>query len=1390
MFSECIPAPFLYLVAPMLFPTQARRSKSSTSLRSVLRDLGIESKSTSEDLPQVVLGKLICIHRKTIHKYKGMVEAGVKPVYTEEHVAIGTVESDQCEPELPECLTEPTDVCLTEPTDVSREEELLKIEKYLEEEIFPQKGKLTLWQAHPNYGPGMRLAELATQWLVNGHSWNQWSDHLAWLRNHFPSSFGDLQHSKQFLRLFLPTLVATAHTCVASSLHSVLPAIGLPSFVARIIDVVSIDGRSLLPTIYVYTNSQGNLAWALLGMPCLEYRHEETAIGVPPATQPEWFGFHKAPQIVRSVHQVEAAHHIGKADRQLRVVLTVADQAIQGPGSVQFSREECKVEGRIEDPIAIGICRFHIADGVGAAVDKQFAETSLFDQLLRLIRRHFAFGTGHLILTSVATRFARMASEIESEAADIQARALTLQSEGKPLAAARLLTNAAKRAAEAKALHRAGWTKWHRPTAPRADGSRKVVYQSKARANLFQIHGLIYWGLKIRMQQSLESSRQARIKAGETPTAQTGLNTKAMKAWRSLGQATTNIEMLVFNMGRADFRQKHLQAYALEVQVSLKLSPLERAVDIAESMMAAIGALVAAQGIIRLLESLCRGLSYEIIPSTCGQKPRGRITNSVFLKDRREAMPRATTLWLLSKTLLAHRAWRSFPLMSMRLTEIVLAGYLRGVPLHGFEFEQKLEPLIPGNYLQAQWDRVAGLRKQRFDSTSRALQRLIKWAKAERHCFMERLLGVAPVRAAPNVGQAVGLPRVEEISQDLDDLRDESDCDEVPVQHCYFAPRQTPAIGGGALRDRVAVADLVETNYALKDKEIYEAAVALAESFASLGQVIGKDDDTTDLVDEIYEHVHEQIRVYPEAAGKTVQDRSSSSDESLCAREVQRQTNPMQASVSAAIGAEKSSSSSAAMGLPNSSAAGIGAQKWSSSPAAIGATKSSPSSAAIGAETASSSSTVIGARSEFIEHFLREPSRDWIIFKSKTTHKWKIVTTSRFFKAWRNHLTRNMHARNLFLLEVGVVFSPCIVEDDGMNKTKSVQNGLRLLHQQCQDRFWNVKNVDQYAKVIAVVPNEMSHPCTFEDLENQHGFLRQWLRSLKSEPFGHEFFEVHSCVVQRVDDHNRPIGKPLEVKQVEIVGASHWHHRWTPKENTIIQCNKYGRCMFLSTRRSPDMMKMYSYVMTTSISEIRARNVWNIVVGWHYFVHASISTESLAETVGSFLTALANSKINQSVRRIAWGAQLKAVGVKGTGSEDGFLAMAMNEHFGCKGPEGWHIRARGTSVDKGSHWRQADRQREKRVNEMPEWVRENILDLVRAGRMRLCKTLPMPAECMLSKADARHCQQDTVTAKRKHIDKEGEKQLQPSALAESLWRHLNLSRNALPSHARPGKRPR
>ena len=103
------------------------------------------------------------------------------------------------------------------------------------------------------------------------------------------------------------------------------------------------------------------------------------------------------------------------------------------------------------------------------------------------------------------------------------------------------------------------------------------------------------------------------------------------------------------------------------------------------------------------------------------------------------------------------------------------------------------------------------------------------------------------------------------------------------------------------------------------------------------------------------------------------------------------------------------------------------------------------------------------------------------------------------------------------------------------------------------------------------------------------------------------------------------------------------------------------------------MMKLYGYVQRTALSEIRARKIWHINICWQYTVHAAVSTESLAETVGSFLTTIDRSQANLSIPHIAWGAQLKALGVRGTGGEEGFHSMALNTHFSCKGPEGWHL---------------------------------------------------------------------------------------------------------------------
>ena len=156
------------------------------------------------------------------------------------------------------------------------------------------------------------------------------------------------------------------HTCLASTLHACVPALGVPSFLSRSIDVVSINGRSLLPTIHVFTDSQGHLSWALLGCACLEYTENaqiaslaaafgagQAASAASPAAisgsaepgSEELFGFfRKAKQLVQAVHSQETAYHIDRDDRAMRLITTVADNAIQGPNSAHFSEEERRVD--------------------------------------------------------------------------------------------------------------------------------------------------------------------------------------------------------------------------------------------------------------------------------------------------------------------------------------------------------------------------------------------------------------------------------------------------------------------------------------------------------------------------------------------------------------------------------------------------------------------------------------------------------------------------------------------------------------------------------------------------------------------------------------------------------------------------------------------------------------------------------------------------------------------------------------------------------------------------------------------------------------------------------------------------------------------------------------
>ena len=93
----------------------------------------------------------------------------------------------------------------------------------------------------------------------------------------------------------------------------------------------------------------------------------------------------------------------------------------------------------------------------------------------------------------------------------------------------RLLSAVSRKRAEAKAMERAGWTIWRRPLAPRVDSTRKVVWQSGARSRIYDIYGLVYWGILTRMEEVRQQARHTAVASGREPMRSTDTQTKQMK---------------------------------------------------------------------------------------------------------------------------------------------------------------------------------------------------------------------------------------------------------------------------------------------------------------------------------------------------------------------------------------------------------------------------------------------------------------------------------------------------------------------------------------------------------------------------------------------------------------------------------------------------------------------------------------------------------------------------------------------------------------------------------------------------------------------------------------------------------------------------------------------
>ena len=304
-----------------------------------------------------------------------------------------------------------------------------------------------------------------------------------------------------------------------------------------------LSGETLWAVIHVVTNATGQLNWHLLDLPNLANPAPVKASRT--AVLPN-FALHGAARLVALTHHVESRFQVDTADRLLRLALNVGDGAIEGPQSVHMAEHEAQVMGTVYTPKSSASCEFHLEDHAGFDTDKQFALARVYDQQLRLIKIQFGRGKGQYIGRSVAQEFQRIIDPVKAGPKAVSAKV----------------------GRTANVLKVLGWIHWTQPVAPQVYGTRKIVYASDALLRFFPLMPLIYWALGVRMIEVKEQVTSTNARKGQKVGISTGEGTVAMRQWCSMGKTLLNIKLLIFNMGRANFRDAFLIAYTNPVVVA------------------------------------------------------------------------------------------------------------------------------------------------------------------------------------------------------------------------------------------------------------------------------------------------------------------------------------------------------------------------------------------------------------------------------------------------------------------------------------------------------------------------------------------------------------------------------------------------------------------------------------------------------------------------------------------------------------------------------------------------------------------------------------------------------------------------------------------------------
>ena len=213
---------------------------------------------------------------------------------------------------------------------------------------------------------------------------------------------------------------------------------------------------------------------------------------------------------------------------------------------------------------------------------------------------------------------------------------------------------------------------------------------------------------------------------------------------------------------------------------------------------------------------------------------------------------------------------------------------------------------------------------------------------------------------------------------------------------------------------------------------------------------------------------------------------------------------------------------------------------------------------------------------------------------------------------------------------------------------------------------------------IRDVPAEVFRTCGAAEFQAEYLELCRWTRSFASLPDGGGFFVLTSVWLAPCDASGAVTQPVFRCDNPKLdargcFGRFADQLRCRPRVGLIVEYNG-RRVKVLELCRRPDMSKVYMHVMTTTLPEIRARKIWFAVRVFHRVTHMSVTTEALAEHAGSILRYMEHkSKSQAQIGKFIWAARLRMAGLQGLGGEDAILAAALNVHFGCSDPQGWHF---------------------------------------------------------------------------------------------------------------------